>query len=85
MCSKNRALPLKRHLGEGEGVTRLRGIFLTVEMLETALRALCRVHDESVPRGLLALGLNARGVNMGEWHDAESGDVLRKTLSGVKV
>ena len=65
----------------------MRGIFFTVERLGTALRALWRGHNESIPRGLLALDLNARGVNMVEWHGIlilKSGDILRKNLSGVK-
>ena len=49
------------------GYTLVRDFF-TVERLGTALRALWRGHNESIPRGLLALDLNARGVNMVEWH-----------------
>ena len=76
--------PPQRHLGGG-GYALARDFF-TVERLRTALRVPWRVHDESSPRGLLKLALArfGRARRKNGRMDIKSGDILRKTLSGVK-
>ena len=78
LASTNRALPLKRHLGGGD--------VFTAERLGTALRVLWRARREH-PTRITCVGFERARHKYGRmaWYvNVKSGDILRKTLPGVK-